>query len=345
MTTRPRRVTIDDVAREAEVAKSTVSRALNRPGRLNHETQQRIQRIADQLGYHPDPALRMRGHGTLALLVPDISNPFFLGIIRGAEHQAAAGSFHLILADSESDPDREEGIVSTLATSVDGFVMAYTELDPLRIRQLAPGRPMVVVNRQIAGLSSVVVDPLAGPTIAVDHLASLGHREIAYVAGPEASWTDAQRWATIGRAASARGMVARRLGPFPPVTESGAGAADAALAEGVTAVIAFNDLIAIGMLLRLAERGVSVPRELSIMGFDDIFGANFCSPSLTTMAAPLAQVGSTAVRLLVDGLHEDVQPKEIVLPAHLVVRESTGPVPGPPRTDWAPRPARSAARL
>ena len=334
---RYRSVTLEDVARESQVAKSTVSRALNNPGRLNRATQLHIQQVADRLGYRPKPAIRAtvtrgsdtRRTGTLALLVHDITNPYFLAIIRGAEKQAAASGFNMILAASQQDPHREAQLISRLTKSVDGFLLAYPQMPRSRIRSLAADNQMVVLNRPVAGLPSVVVDPVTGPATAVDHLASFGHRHIAYVAGPAGSWTNGRRWSAIRAGAQAKGITVQRLGPFPATQNSGAGAADAVVAAGATAAIAFNDLIAIGMLTRLAERKVAVPDDLSVLGFDDIFGAGFCFPTLTTLAAPLDDVGRIAVNLLLQAL-SGTAPRNIVLPAHLVVRRSTGPAPQSP---------------
>ena len=320
-------VTIEDVAREAQVAKSTVSRGLNNPGRLNSVTQHHIQQVAERLGYRPNPmarALGTRRTHTLALLVPDITNPFFFGLIRGAERQAAAAGHHLILSDSHGDPAQELRQIDRLTGSVDGFLLASARLPGAHLQRLAKAHRLVVLNRQIPGLSSVVVDPVTGPTDAVSHLASLGHRHIAYLGGPTAAWTNTRRWTAISAAGAMLGVSVARLGPYAAAQESGAGAADATIAEGASAAIAFDDLLAIGMLLRFAERGVRVPGDVSVVGFDDIFGASFCSPPLTTLAAPLEEVGRAAVQLLVDDRSPAAKPSQVVLATHLVVRDSTG---------------------
>ncbi len=320
-------ITIDDVARAARVAKSTVSRALNNPGRLAEGTQQHIQEVAARLGYRPHPvarALGTRRTETIALLVPDLTNPFFFGIIRGAEHEAAAAGHHLLLVDIREDPEREAAQIRALAGSVDGLVLAASRLRPAQIGEFAAVQPIVTINRPVSGLPGVVVDATSGATSAVEHLASLGHRRIAYVSGPRMSWVTGRRWSAISAAAAARGVGVVRLGPFAGAEHSGPACADAVIAEGVTAAIAFNDLIAVGMLRRFAARGVGVPDEISVVGFDDVLGAEFSSPGLTTIAAPLVELGRTAVRLL----RERGGGGRIVLPAPLVVRASSGPAPG-----------------
>jgi LacI family transcriptional regulator len=163
------------------------------------------------------------------------------------------------------------------------------------------------------------MDTADGMRQALEHLVSLGHREIAYVSGPERSWANAARWRALGDAALTHGIEVRRIGPFAPRRESGAAAADALLNSGASAAIAFNDLLAIGMLGRLAERGVRVPEQLSIVGCDDIFGADFCHPALTTVTTPLEQAGRVAVTLLLGERRDGV-----LLPTHLTIRASTG---------------------
>ena len=165
---------------------------------------------------------------------------------------------------------------------------------------------------------------------ALDHLISLGHTSVAYVAGPAVSQSSARRWVALSAAAEERGVDVRSLGPFAPKTQSGAAAADAAVHSGVTACIVFNDLIAIGMLQRLRERGLRVPEDMSIVGCDDIFGADFCNPPLTTMSSPIEQAGRVAVSMLLAQLNPLAgggNRSRSVMPTHLTVRGSTGPVP------------------
>jgi LacI family transcriptional regulator len=322
-------ITIDDVAREARVAKSTVSRALNNPGRLAPRTQDHVREVARRMGYRPNAAARALGTKrteTIALAVPSLTSPFVYGIIRGAEHEASAAGKHLLLVDVEEDSEREADQIRRLVGSVDGVVLEASRLRSGRIRQLGSAVPMVVINRSIGGLPSVLVDPTSGPASAVEHLVSLGHRHVVYVSGPRTSWINRRRWSSISAAAARHKITATLIGPFAAALESGQAAADTVIAQGATAVIAFNDLIAIGMVRRFAKRRVAVPGEVSVVGFDDIFGADFCSPPLTTLAAPLDDLGRIAVRILLGARPSD-SARRIVLPAPLVVRGSTGPAP------------------
>jgi LacI family transcriptional regulator len=152
------------------------------------------------------------------------------------------------------------------------------------------------------------------------------------MAGPLTSQSSTLRWNALAAAAEDRGVEVRRLGPFAPKTQSGAAAADAAVHSGVTACIAFNDLIAIGMLQRLRERGIRVPEDMSVVGCDDIFGADFCNPPLTTMASPIEQAGRVSVSMLLAQLNPLAgggSRSRSLMPTHLTVRGSTGPAPQP----------------
>jgi DNA-binding LacI/PurR family transcriptional regulator len=267
---------------------------------------------------------------TAALLVPDITNPYFFGVIRGGNREASAAGFTLVLAETEESPDLEIRHVDRLKQNVDGLILASSRLPDTDIRELADRHALVLLNREVDGVSSVVVDPDDGSRQIVEHLASLGHRSLAYLSGPRMSWLGARRWRALTGAAQALGMTATRLGPFRPAVLSGPAAADAGLGSGATALVAHNDLLAIGMLGRLSQRGVRVPDELSVVGYDDIFGAAFCSPSLTTLAGPHEKAGRAAVDLLVAALatrHPEGAVRRVVLPSHLVIRESTATAP------------------
>lgn len=341
-----RSVTIHHVAREAGVAASTVSRTFTNPQRVNVRTREHVLTVADRLGYRPAAPARPlppSGTGTLALFVPDIANPYFFGLIRGAERQASAAGYTLILSDTEESPELEARHLERLAKAVDGFVLAATRLPERRIRELSKDHVLTLVNREVEGAPSVVVDNEDGTRQIVEHLVSLGHRSITYLAGPRASWVDARRWQALRAAARRMGVSAGRLGPFPPSVDGGAAAADAAVAHGATALVAFNDLLAIGVLRRFAERGVSVPRDVSVVGYDDIFGSDFCSPPLTTLAAPIQDAGRSAVSLLLEMLDTRGPAsgrRRVVLPVHLRIRASSGParLPPPDPGDRAPAP-------
>ena len=326
-----RRPTLADVAQAAGVATSTVSRAFSRPQRVNHRTREQVLAVADRLGYVPNPTAQALESGrtrTIALLVPDITNPYFAGVIKGAERGAVSAGLTLVLGDTAENPTAETQLVQRLERAVDGFVIAASRLTDDELRAFSERTPITLVNRATAGMSCVVADYDSGTRQIVDHLASHGHRSFVFVGGPAESWSGARRWQGLQAAAAECGMEARRSGPHQPTLAGGPAAADAILASGATAAVCHNDMLAIGMMRRLAQRRRSVPGDVSVVGFDNVFGSDFCHPALTTLAERTEDAGARAVELLA----QQGQPRQIegpirVLPTHLVVRASTGPPP------------------
>ncbi|WP_368077457.1 LacI family DNA-binding transcriptional regulator [Actinomadura sp. WMMB 499] len=212
------RPTIYDVAREAGVSPSTVSRVMSRPGRVNAVTAARVAEVAARLGYRTNPLARALPSGrtdTLALFVSDITNPHFFGVIRGAEHQARAAGCTLIVGDTEESPEVEARNIERLGPSVDGFVIAASRMSDAEITDLAAGHRLALVSRQVAGVPSVIVDHAEGTRQIVEHLASLGHRSLVFLGGPPRSWLGARRWESLAAAADRHGIAVRRIGPFP----------------------------------------------------------------------------------------------------------------------------------
>ncbi|MCP8938326.1 LacI family transcriptional regulator [Alsobacter sp. SYSU M60028] len=343
--TEPGPATISDVARRVGVATSTVSRALTRPGRVSDALRLRVLAAAAELGYQPNPQARSLTSGRtgcVALLVQDVTNPYFCGLIRGTQTQLRSRGYRHLLVDLENNDEIEEAALAELPSAVDGMVVMGAHVSDDRLREVARRVPVVVINRELDGVPSVVVDTPSALEDALQYLVSLGHRRIAYAAGPKPSWSSRKRWAALQGAAERLGVTCERIGPFSPGKLAGAAAADAALHIGVTACIFFNDLLAIGALKRFAERGVAVPGDISVVGCDDIFGADFCNPPLTTITAPTEQVGRTATDMLLARLHPgDAEtaalPERVKLPAPLTIRASVASArpaqaePAPPR--------------
>ncbi|HET7477518.1 MAG TPA: LacI family DNA-binding transcriptional regulator [Dermatophilaceae bacterium] len=318
------------MAREAGVAASTVSRALSNPGRVSPGTRHHVYDVAQRLGYRSSRDARDLGGSRtqlLALLVPDITNPHIFGLVRGAEAQARAAGFTLVVANTGESPEFERAHLERLDASVDGFLLASSRLADPDLSRLAEGRWMALFNREAAGLPSVTIDSADGGRQVIDHLVAMGHRRIAYLAGPVNAWADAQRWAALSHSARQSGAEVVRCGPFSPTLDSGSAAADVGMASGATALVAFNDLMAIGVLRRLERLHVEVPGQVSVVGHDDIFGADFCHPALTTLASPAEQAGRSLVDLLL-GVRRSATAARVVLPGELRVRDSTGSPPG-----------------
>jgi DNA-binding LacI/PurR family transcriptional regulator len=327
---RRRAVTLHDVAEEAGVAVSTASRALANPDRVSAATRQHVQSVAARLGYKHNRTTAFPETDRmpmLALLVADITNPSNFDVIRGAEAQARAAGYTLVLGDTQENPEFEKVHAERLMPAVEGFVLAGSRLPDDDLLELAEQRPVVLLNRQVASLPSVVTDSADAGRQIIEHLAALGHRSVTYLGGPAKAWSDGARSRALSESAEAAGIEVIRRGPFAPTLDGGSAAADIGLASGTTALVAFNDLLAIGVLQRLQHLGIDVPGEVSVVGFDDIFGSDFCHPPLTTVTAPIEQAGRMLIDLLL-GVRDVQRVPHIVLPTVLRVRDSTGPAKG-----------------
>lgn len=326
----PKQPTIYDVAQLAGVAPSTVSRAFARPGRVKAETAERIRQVAAEVGYRVNPlALGVQTGRTsmLALVVSDVTNPFYAEIIRGAESAAAEAGYVLVLMDAQESRRMEHDSLNRSLSVVEGIILAGSRLSDSDIRMMAKQRPLVVLNRDVAGVPGIVPNIPQGTWLAAEHLARHDHRSLTYVAGPEASWADGMRWVGLRAAAAKLGQRVHRMGPFAPTVAGGRAAARRLLQDPPTAVVAYNDQLAIGLTLALQANGVRVPDDVSVIGFDNIFTAKIVTPALTTVVAPLRAQGRTAVHIV---LASGAVPRRragqpITLPVKLVVRNSTAP--------------------
>lgn len=339
-----RRPTIYDVARAAGVAPSTVSRAFSRPGRVNVRTAEHIRAVATELGYRANPLARglsTARSGMIAIVVPDITNPFFFEIIRGAESAAADAGYTLVLSDTQESARLEREALERTLPVVDGVLLASTRMTDEGIRTHAKQKPLLVLNRVVADVPSVVSDNRLGTHRAAEHLAGLGHRSVAYVSGPEASWADASRWTALREVAAETGLRVRRVGPFPPTLDGGVSAGDAFLATGATAALCYNDILAVGLMRGLTAEGIAVPRSVSVVGYDNTLVAELVQPGLTTVGAPLRAMGSTGVQNLIARLNgaRSGSSEPVVLPAALVPRGSTAPAVSRRRNPVRARPA------
>jgi LacI family transcriptional regulator len=325
-------VTIKDVARAAGVSPATVCRALSTPDLVRAATCDRVRRAAAELGYSPNRAARglITGRtGNLGLIVPDLGNPFFPGVVKGIQARAREADYAVFLADTDEDPAAEVQLVRTLAKQVDGIVLCSPRMGERELRDVAAQSPLVMLNRRIGRIPSVTVANGDGMRQAVTHLTALGHRRIAYVAGPRASWSNRERVRGLRTVVAAAGAELVEVGPVQPQFDGGVAAADPVLAAGVTAVIAYNDVIALGLLSRFTARGIAVPAAISVIGFDDIALAAMVHPSLTTVGLPMESCGRAGVDLLL-GLLQDPARHATTrreLGTQLMVRASTGPPP------------------
>ncbi len=323
---------ITDVARLAGVSLSTVSRAMNGNPTVDPELVERVQAAAAELGYTANPVARSLVLGrtqTIAVVIPDLENPTFQAILRGLSRAAAANGYHVLVADSAEELDEERLLALATRLRTDGVVLCAPRMPEEDLVALLPGlAPAVVINRGPQQAAPVVAaDYRTGLRDVIRHLTDLGHRRLVYLAGATRSVTHRARQEAIADAiADVDGLVVDEITAGVDF-DSGKAAADAVIGSGATAVLAYNDLVAMGLLSALTARGVDVPGQVSLTGFDDIPFAAYTSPPLTTAAVPAAELGRRAWAamhaLLTDTIPEPIAP----FAPEVIVRESTGPAP------------------
>ncbi|MGW3512554.1 LacI family DNA-binding transcriptional regulator [Streptomyces sp. NPDC000994] len=323
-----KRVTIADVARASGASVSTVSRVINGVGTVAPDLADRVRDAVADLGYRPNAAAQglARGRsGTLGVLVPDLANQYFHDIIKAVSAVARADGSRVLIMDSNEDPAAERELAEDLIRYADGLLLCSPRMPRADLIALA-GRdtPILVTNRQVPGLGlqAITVDFFRSALAICGHLAQLGHRDVVYVAGPEHAWAHQERMRALA-AAEDFGLRVHTVSGGS-TTDDGYAAADAALGVGATAVMAYSDFVALGLLARFAELGVRVPDDVSLTGFDGIDMARFSSPSLTTVAVPRGRLGQVAGEALLRLMAGDDDIEWESIPFELQVRGSTG---------------------
>ncbi|HEY1776434.1 MAG TPA: LacI family DNA-binding transcriptional regulator [Solirubrobacteraceae bacterium] len=334
--------TLRDVARRVGIHPATVSRALNENTRhlVSDATALRITEVASEMGYRPNAiarSLKTNRSMTIGVILPDLTNPLFPPMVRGIEEALSPAGFTALLANTDNDSVRARAVVQTLRLrQVDGWISAV----PTLTEQLFddPQTPLVLLNREDeAGTPAVVGDDRAGIAQSVAHLVELGHRQIAYLAGPQTISTGVKRYDAYLEAIAAHGLerddaIVRFARSF---TEDAGAQALRDLFDArtrFTAVMAGNDLLALGCYELLARRALRAPDDLSVVGFNDMHFADRFDPPLTTVRIPHHDMGRRAAELLlgrIAGTYAAAQ-APVVLPAQLVVRSSTR-APAPAR--------------
>jgi LacI family transcriptional regulator len=324
-----------DVARRARVSASTVSHVVNGTRFVSDDSRSRVERAIEALGYRPNGLARSLRRGrshTLGLVVPDSANPFFAEVGREIEAAAFEAGFSVVLCNTENDRERERLYLNVLARNqVDGVLLVAAGE---RSGFLRGALPLVALDREASGtgIDCVIADHRSGGQLATRHLAALGHRRIGHVAGPTRVSSSAARLAGYRDGLRQAGLpfdgALVRHGDFHP--ESGRAAAREllALTDPPTAIFAGNDLMAFGVLRAAAEAGRAVPRDLALVGYDDIELARYAVPALTTVAQPKREMAREALRLMARRLGAGrLEPQERLLPVSLEVRQTCGGAP------------------
>jgi len=355
--------TIRDVARAAGVSIATVSRVFNDASLVNEETANRVLEAAALFDYWPNGAaksLTTRRTNTLGVLLPDLFGEFYSDVIRGIDQQSRQHDYQLLLSSSHSNSDDVLGACRAMLGRVDGLIV-MAQVEPLleTVERFGRHVPVVLLNPRDDSQvhDSVAVDNFNGALAATAHLLGLGHREIAMIAGPAGNSDADDRLRGFREALVAAGLAPERAlvvpGDFREASGFAAGETILERRTRPTAVFAANDSMAIGLLAALRRAGCAVPRDLAVVGFDDVTIATYLNPPLTTVSVDACRLGREAVDMMLAALNRGggVQPARRVLPAALVVRQSCGALPaiasatetpaaakGPPGTVESPHP-------
>ncbi|WP_020520194.1 LacI family DNA-binding transcriptional regulator [Catelliglobosispora koreensis] len=326
--------TIYDVAERAGVSPATVSRVLNGRSTVDGELVARVQKAVQELEYRPNAVARnlRRSRTTLwAVIISDVGNPFFTSLVRGVEDVAQRAGYSVVLCNTDEDIAKEGRYVSAaLEEQMAGVIISVAGRSANVTRLIEAGTPVVAIDREIAGVQvdTVLVDNAHGAELATTHLLDSGYQRVACITGPRKVSTAAQRLKGYQRALRARGIAARdALVRYSDYREEGGYEAMASLlgeADPPDAVFVANNLMTVGAVECLVDRGIAIPAETGVVGFDDIPWAHLVRPSLTTVAQPTYELGRTAAMLLAERLAEPTRaPSTVTLHTQLKVRESS----------------------
>jgi DNA-binding LacI/PurR family transcriptional regulator len=329
-----RQPSIKDIARLARVSHPTVSRALQNSPLVNPQTAAKIRKIADEAGYRASAVARglvTRRTRTIGLVVTTVADPFAGEVVCGVEQTANDHGYSVFLADSNADPVREKKVVQAFAERrVDGIIVTSSRVGALYLPLLEEMMvPIMLVNDQHPGafVHSVMIANLEGMRAAAQHLIGLGHRRIAYLGDLLGYQSDVERHAGYRQALDAAGIAA-----MPELVVRGDGKPEAAmaamekllaLADPPTAVCCYNDMSALGAMRQIRARGLRVPDDVSVAGFDDLFFAAYTQPPLTTVRQPMRRMGQVAMESLFKLMSGEESVAQIKVDAELIVREST----------------------
>ncbi|MCS7193789.1 MAG: substrate-binding domain-containing protein [Meiothermus sp.] len=321
---------MSDVAREAGVSPSTVSRVINGTARVDARKREAVLRAIERLGYRPNLMAKGLAQGrslTVGVVTQEISSPYYGEMLKGVEQALEGTPYHPIFASGHWRADQEEAALKVLVgRQVDGLIVMDGSVPAERLLELAQSMPVVVVGRDIPGLCCLSIDNLQGAYEGTRHLIELGHRRIAHIAGPQSHLDAVERLRGYKRALEEAGL------PFDPalvvegdyLEPSGLLAVEALLTRGAlfTAIFAANDQMAYGANVALYRRGIRVPHDVSLVGFDDLPSSSYFTPPLTTVRQPGLEMGWEAARLVLALLEGgEYNPKPLA--ARLVIREST----------------------
>ena len=323
--------TIADVAARAGVSLATVSRVMNGNASVDQALADRVRAAAQELHYSASPLARSLVLGktnTIAVVVPDLGNPTFHGVLRGLSRAAGRDGYHVLIADSAESIADERILAVETRRRCDGIVLCAPRMPEPDLQSLLRElKPVVLVNRDAAspGTPVVAADYRTALSELLDLLYGYGHRSLVYLAGSPQSASNARRLSAVRDFLDDHADAAIQILPCGVSFADGCESAERVLASSATGVLAFNDLVAVGLISALRERGVNVPEQISVVGFDDIPFARYMSPGLTTASVPVTELGEHAWHRMWDLLNQRAAGHSIFLRPRIETRGSAGP--------------------
>ncbi|BCW07860.1 MULTISPECIES: LacI family DNA-binding transcriptional regulator [Micrococcaceae] len=309
-----RRIGIADVAEKAGVSHATVSRVMNGNAAVDPGIAARVRAAASELKYQPNPVGRSLALGktdTIGIVVPDLANPTFQAILRGLSIAASQDGYRVLIADSSEVTSEEAILAGEARRRCDGVVLCAPRMGDAELEELAPTlHPLVLINRTTVATNtpSLSVDYGQGIQELAQHLVGLGHRRLAFLSGPEHSASNRQRLVGLEKFRKEHPEIELQMLHGGSNFDSGHESTEAIIASGATGILAFNDLVAMGLLSGLHEHGLRVPEDISVTGFDDIPFAKYTTPPLTTAAVPINELGSLAWRRMREQIQQAGEP-------------------------------------
>ncbi|MEX2540773.1 MAG: LacI family DNA-binding transcriptional regulator [Trueperaceae bacterium] len=339
-------MTLIELARELGLSPSTISRAISRPDLVAAETRERILAAVEAHGYRPNGIARSLRRGesnTIGVIVSDLKNPFYSTVAKAIENQVSDHGYSCVICDADESAEKEAHALELLAQlKVRGIIHAFTGGDVDTLRRLqAEGMPLIEIDRRsdLPGVDAVLLDNALGARLAAEHLLGLGHRRIAIVSGPERLTTGRQRLEGFRKALANAGVTLddeyTEIGDFREASGYQATSRLLQLDAPPTALFVANNEMMAGALSALREAGVNIPRQISLISFDDVRWAKYVDPPLTIIAQPTEQFGAVAAELFWERLHGRTEPVVRILSPSLVVRESCAPVTPAPAGEVA----------
>jgi LacI family transcriptional regulator len=329
--------TIKEVAKEAGVSISTVSRVINGRDRVSKSTLNKVQQAIEKLHFHPDHVARTminKKTQTIGLIVPQLSNEFWSLMSEVIQDELWSNGYITLICSTDNSDKENAYLRMYIDRRVDGIIYCASQEDPTGMQAQMEmlkqsGIPLVTLDKSAPGVSCVVGDHLLGSLNAVEHLIGLGYRQIAYIGGPAVS---IEREFGYRKALMMHGINANEAIIHLVKGQSfadGYGALKAVLASGESfdALFCGNDLMAFGAIKAMEEAGMSVPDDVAVVGYDDIFSASLFKPALTTVRQPITDIGKELVSLLIQSMEQDTDgrsARKIIVPTELIVRESSG---------------------